>query len=277
MAGTEIVWFRRDLRVHDHPSLTAAARSAERVVPVFVIDDALLHGRFPSGPRAAFLLGSLQRLRDALRTRGADLVIRRGRPEHELVELARETGATAVRFASDVSPFAMARDRRVEAALRAAEVEPIRHPGLFVADVGRPTTQDGRPFSVFSPFHRAWKDLPRREVHGAPRSLALPADLRAGKIPTLAELGLRDELTEPIEPGEPAGRARLHAWLRDGLSSYAERHDRLEGGTSELSPYLHFGCISARELEQKAGERRGVRPSAVLARFLRPRAAAQPP
>ena len=59
MAGTEIVWFRRDLRVHDHPSLTAAARSAERVVPVFVIDDALLHGRFPSGPRAAFLLGSL--------------------------------------------------------------------------------------------------------------------------------------------------------------------------------------------------------------------------
>ena len=251
MPGTAIVWFRRDLRVHDHPALTAASRSADRVVPVFVLDDALLHGRFPSGPRAHFLLGCLHDLRAALRERGGDLVVRRGRAERELVRLAAETGADAVHFASDVSPFAMVRDRRVEAALASAGVEPVRHPGLFVADVGQPRTKDGRPFSVFSPFWRVWRELPRQEVHGAPRKLALPDGVAAGSIPPLEELGLVDDVPKPFTPGEKAGRARMHEWLRDGLAAYADRHDRLEGGTSELSPYLHFGCISPRELEQR--------------------------
>ncbi len=89
MTGTAIVWFRRDLRVHDHPALTAAARSADRVVPVLVLDDALLGGRFPSGVRGRFLLGCLHELRAALRERGANLVVRRGRPEAVLGQRAR--------------------------------------------------------------------------------------------------------------------------------------------------------------------------------------------
>ena len=103
MTDTAIVWFRRDLRIHDHPSLTAAARSAERVVPVFVLDEALLDGRFASGPRIRFLLGCLRELREALRERGADLVVRSGDPVRELAALARETGAEELHFASDVS------------------------------------------------------------------------------------------------------------------------------------------------------------------------------
>ena len=106
---TAIVWMRRDLRVHDHPALTAAVREAERVVPVFVLDERLLNGRFPSESRRWFLLESLHELREALRARGGDLVIRHGPPERELPELARETHASSVHFASDVSPFAMAR------------------------------------------------------------------------------------------------------------------------------------------------------------------------
>ena len=167
MPTTALVWFRRDLRVHDHPGLTAARAECDRVVPVFVLDPRLLQGRFPSRNRAWFLLGALAELRAALRERGADLVVREGRPEEELPALAQEAGASAVFFASDVSPFAMARDRRVEAALEAVEVR--RQPGLFVADIGQVRTKDGRPHSVFSPFHRAWEQVPRREVHGAPR------------------------------------------------------------------------------------------------------------
>jgi deoxyribodipyrimidine photo-lyase len=244
MTATEIVWFRRDLRVHDHPALTAAVRAAERVVPAFVLDDRLLDGRFPSAARAWFLLESLRELREALRARGGDLVIRHGAPERELPALARETGARAVRFAADVSPFATARDRRVEEALRAGGVEVVRHPGTFVADVAEP-----KPYSVFTPFWRVWRELPRREVHGAPRRITVPPKLRAGEIPH-ADCPLDD----PIGlPGEKAARARMHAFVRDGLERYADRHDRLAGGTSELSPYLHFGCVSARELEQEAG------------------------
>jgi len=252
MTTTAIVWFRRDLRVHDHPALTAAARSADRVVPVFVLDEKLLHGRFPSGPRAHFLLGCLTELRAALRERGADLVVRRGPAERELAALAAETGAAQLHFASDVSPFATARDRRVVAAMDEAGVEVVRHPGLFVADVNAPRTKDGRPFTVFSPFWRAWERLERREVHGAPRKLSLPGGVRVGEIPSLAQLDLEDDLHDPFPPGEKAARERMHVWIGGGLARYADRHDLLEGGTSELSPYLHFGCISPRELEQRA-------------------------
>ncbi len=240
---TAIVWMRRDLRVHDHPALTAAVREAERVAPVFVLDDRLLEGRFPSEPRRWFLLESLRELREALRARGGDLLVRHGPPERELPELAREARAGSVHFASDVSPFAMTRDRRVEAALREAGVEPRRHPGNFAADVG-----SLKPYTVFTPFWRAWRALPRREVHGAPRDIQLPSKLRIGEIPRAG-----CPLEDPIgAPGEKAGRARMHAFVRDGLDRYADRHDLLAGGTSELSPYLHFGCISARDLEEKA-------------------------
>ena len=248
MPSTAIVWFRRDLRVHDHPALTAAVRGAEQVVPAFVLDERLLGGRFPSDARAWFLFETLRELREALRDRGGDLIVRRGAPERELPALAAETGAEAVHFASDVSPFAMARDQRVEAALRDAGVEPVRHPGNFVADVGVPRTAGGKPFAVFSPFWRAWEKLPRREVHGAPRTLQLPSGLRVGEIPR-ADCPLESPIGQP---GEKAGRERMTAFVRDGLGAYADNHDRLAGGSSELSPYLHFGCVSARELADRA-------------------------
>jgi deoxyribodipyrimidine photo-lyase len=246
---TAIVWFRRDLRVHDHPALTAAHRSADRIVPVFVLDPRLLDaGRFPSANRAWFLLESLRELRTALRDRGGELFVRAGRPEEVLPALARETGAEAVHYAADVSPFATARDARADAALPS-----VRHPGTFVADVDAIRTADGRPFTVFSPFWRRWEQAPRREVHGAPRALTVPAGLAAGDIPA----GPEPEAAEPFEPGEVAARERLRRWLDAGLERYHERHDRLAGGTSELSPYLHFGCLSAREAEERARAKGG--------------------
>jgi deoxyribodipyrimidine photo-lyase len=254
MPTTALVWFRRDLRLQDHPPLTAAHRESDRIVPVFVLDPRLLDGgRFPSANRAWFLLESLRELRAALRDRGGELVVREGTPERVLPALAAETGADSVHFASDVSPFAMARDRRVVAALEDAGVAARRHPGNFVADVGAPRTTAGRPFTVFSPFWRRWEKLPRREVHGAPRALSVPGGLRAGAIPRATP-----EAAEPLlPPGEAAARERLRRWLDGPVDAYRERHDRLAGGTSELSPALHFGCLSARETEERARRRGG--------------------
>src|SRR3954470_10351484 len=158
VSTTALVWFRRDLRVHDHPALTAAHRECDRVVPVFVLDRRLLEGRFPSPNRAWFLHGCLAELRAALRERGADLVLRSGRPEGELPALAEEVGASTLYLAADVSPFATARDRRVQDALARAGVEVRRQPGLFVVDdPAEVRTRDDRPHSVFSPFHRGWE------------------------------------------------------------------------------------------------------------------------
>jgi deoxyribodipyrimidine photo-lyase len=232
MVDTALVWFRRDLRLHDHPPLRAALDAHERIVPVFVLEDRLL-GTSPS--RTAFLLDCLRELRASL---DGKLVVVRGKPERELPELAREHGAGAVYFASDVSPFARARDDRVAGALREAGVQPRRTPGNFVADIGKL-----KPYAVFTPFWRAWRELPRRDVHGAPRTIPTPAGLRVGEIPTM-----RSEVAPIVAAGEKAARKRMLAWRHERYE-----HDRLDRDTSLLSPYLHLGCISARELEARTG------------------------
>jgi deoxyribodipyrimidine photo-lyase len=265
MTPTALLWFRRDLRLADHPALTLAARDYERVVPVFVFDDALLRGRFASGPRTGFMLGCLRELDAALRQRGSGLVVRHGRPEDELVALAGEAGADAVLWTSDVAPYARARDARVSAALGDAGIDARPQGGNYVVDVSRPRTQAGKPFTVFSPFHRHWLELERRPIHRSPGELpALPSGLRKGRLPKLEELVDGDAagppLAEPFrEPGEAAAREALARWLDGPIDGYADTHDALgaEHGTSGLSPYLRWGCLSPAECEQRAARRGG--------------------
>ena len=243
---TAIVWFRRDLRVHDHPALTAATREHDRVAPVFVVDDALLEGRAESPARAGFLAGCLRGLDDELRRRGARLIIRAGRPEEELVRLAREIGAGAVHWTSDVSPYARARDARVTDALRSAGIEARPSGGNYIVDVSKPRTKGGAPYHVFSPFFKTWKDLPRREL--------LPAPDRIHGVDAESAAFEAEQVTpHPVaEPGEAAARRAADAWLADGIAGYANRHDALRGGTSMLSPHLRWGCLSPLELEHRA-------------------------
>jgi deoxyribodipyrimidine photo-lyase len=249
---TAILWLRRDLRIHDHPALEAARRSAEQLVPVFCFDDRLLHGRHASGPRTQFLLECLADLDRSLRARGSRLVIRHGDPAVEIPKLARDANATEVHFSTDVSAFARDRDRRVTQALGTVAVH--EHPGLFVLeDLSAIRTQAGDPYAVFTPFHRAWSRAPRRPPHGAPRALPpLPRGLDAGTLPTLGDLGLRQALEDPQPGGEQRARAAMRAFGSGPAAGYEQSRDLVaEPGTSRLSPYLHFGCLSPRELEER--------------------------
>jgi deoxyribodipyrimidine photo-lyase len=256
-----ILWFRRDLRLHDHPALTAARAEHEWLVPVFVLDDALLHGRFASAPRVTFMLRCLAELDRELRARGSALVIRRGRPEQTLLELAERSGASAVHWTSDVSPYARARDADVSEALRQAGVTPRPHGGNYVIDVSRPRTSAGEPFRVFSPFFRRWRTVARRDLDPAPRALPpLPGGIDPGRLPTGPdELGVSAGGTaaQPAAaPGEAAARKALSRWLSEPVSHYAERQNGMaRRGTSKLSPYLRWGCLSPAEVEQRAAER----------------------
>jgi deoxyribodipyrimidine photo-lyase len=247
-----IVWFRRDLRVDDHPALRAGA--AGPVVPVFCLDDRLLGGRSASGPRTQFLLECLADLDRSLGARGAGLVVRRGPPERELVSLAREIGAGEVHFTRDATPFARERGRRMGAACEAAGIRLVGHAGLWaVDDVAGLRTGSGTPYRMFSPFHRAWLGAPRRALVAAPVELRPVAGVAAGRVPSLGELGLEQEVERPMGGGERAGGERLAAFLDRGLSGYAAGgHDDLGGdATSRLSPYLRFGCVSPRTVEAK--------------------------
>jgi deoxyribodipyrimidine photo-lyase len=250
-----IVWFRRDLRVHEHPALHAALESHDRVIPAFCLDDRLLHGRHRSGPRTQFLLECLTDLDASLRSRGSALILRHGPPERELARLAEETGAEELHFTADVSPYARRRGERVAKALGVGGTTLHGHPGLSaIDDIDSPRTQTGKPYTVFSPFHRSWERQSRREVLGAPLALPPLEEHLAGEpVPSLEALGLHQELSEPAPGGERQGREALERFLQDGEAQYSSSRDEMHASTSRLSPYLHFGCLSSRELESRLG------------------------
>lgn len=255
--STAIVWFRKELRVHDLPALHDARADHDRVIPVFVLDPALVGGRFASGARTRFMLDCLKELDDALKTRNSGLVIRTGEAWDELAELAGETGADAVYWTSDAAPYARARDRRVTEALKDVDVAAQPRAGTYCADVSKPRTGGGKPYAVFTPFWKTWEGMPRRDVHGAPRDLGgLPSSVRKGRVPSLESLGLTDDVPEPVvAAGESAAREAMHAWFGGPVDDYADLHDRLSGGTSVMSPYLRWGCVSVREMEELGRER----------------------
>jgi deoxyribodipyrimidine photo-lyase len=252
--STTLVWLRRDLRLHDHPALRAALESGYRVVPVFCFDLRLLRGRHRSGPRTQFLLECLADLDASLRARGSRLIVREGAPEYELCSLAGEVHARSLHVSADAGPFARQRDARVQQALHRAGVAFHSHPGTFAIDeLAAIRTSAGRPYTVFTPFYRAWLRQPRRKVLPAPRSLpAVPARARRRRFPSLAGLGLSQELSNPARGGEHHARAALDQFLSAAVAGYDEARDAPgAGATSKLSPYLHFGCISPREIEQR--------------------------
>jgi deoxyribodipyrimidine photo-lyase len=241
---TALLWLTRDLRAHDHPALRAALDEHDRVVPVFCFDSRLLNGRHASPTRTRFMLECLEELDERL----GGIAFRDGPPERELPALAGELGADAVHASADVGPFAR---RRLAAVGRALDCELVLHPGVAaVDDLDAIRTGAGGPYTVFTPFHRSWLAEPRREVIGPPRSLTgLPPGVRKGRLPSL---DLDGAVEHAPRGGERAARRALSRFLDGDASRYDDQHDALGAdATSRLSPYLHFGCISPREIEER--------------------------
>ena len=182
--STAIVLFTRDLRVHDHPALHAACRTAERVVPLFVLDDAILSSPFAAPNRLGFLLESLADLRTSLRAVGGDLVVRRGTVADAVATVAADTGAGHVHLSADVSAYARDRERRLRDRLAPSGVTVTAHPGVTIVAPGTLAPAGGNHYRVFTPYWRAWQTVHRdRSVHPAPARIRLPAELDAGTLP----------------------------------------------------------------------------------------------
>lgn len=245
-----VVLFTRDLRVHDNPALSAAARAAERVVPLFVHDPALAAG----DNRRRFLDECLTDLKAALRHRGADLLELRGDPAAEAVRVAKAVGAEGIGVAADVSGYARDRERRLERACAGERIALKTFPGVTVVPPGavRPAGS-GEHYKVFTPYWRAWQAQRLRDVEGAPRRILLPEDLPASWSTDRPE-------TKGDGGGESAAQRRLTAWLPH-LEAYDDNHDAMAADrTSRLSPYLHFGCLSPRDVAARIEGRPGAEP-----------------
>lgn len=257
-----ILWYRRDLRVHDLPALAAARDhgAADGVVPVFCFDDVLLGGRFASARRTAFLLDNLKALDARWHDLGGRLWWRRGDPADELVAVVRLTGATEVHASEDFSGFSRDRDARVRDALAQAGAELHLHPGIAIAsDLDAIRTKTGKPYTVFTPFSKAWAAQERRPLIKAPTELHTPRGER-GVLPTISDLGFDAadaKVEDPPEAGEIAAVAAAKAWAEGGLAEYRDRRSDLAAATSQLSAYLHLGVVSPLLVERLTLDRGG--------------------
>jgi len=259
-AKTALLLFNRDLRLHDNPALAAAAR-AERTLPLFVFDERLLGSRFAAPNRLAFMLEALRDLDHSLRRVGGRLFLRRGDPVAEAVALARECGAGELHVSADHSAYATMRERRLAAACAEERIAFHAHPGVTIVPPGAVTPGGGDHFKVFTPYHRAWSELPLRERAPAPRKLAVPGRVHAGRLPGLEKLTGGSPSPRRARGGESEGRRLMRAFLRDGIGEYDRRHDDLPGdATSRLSAHLRFGCLSPLELMREARGRAGGEP-----------------
>ncbi|GAB4501472.1 MAG: deoxyribodipyrimidine photo-lyase [Anaerolineales bacterium] len=233
-------WIRRDLRLADNPALLTALKHGA-VIPVFILDPQLLE-RTPSR-RQQFLFGGLAELEAELQKRGSGLVIRRGQPEIELLNLIIETGAQAIYAEEDYTPYARARDQQIAEALPLTLIQgqTVHHP----ASVLKP---DGRPYTVFTPFSKTWKALLPPTLTPLPAPdyfppVTLPPSVASSAPP----------FPSADKPGEMEALRRLFQFADAPITTYHDTRNRLDlTGTSGLSPYLRFGMISLRQAAAQA-------------------------
>jgi deoxyribodipyrimidine photo-lyase len=154
VVSTSIAWFRRDLRLEDNPAWEAAAR-AEQVIPLFVVDPGL-YGRV-SSRRRAVLRSCLESLDGAIDDVGGRLRVEHGDPAQVLREVAESEDVTEIHANRDITPYALARDRKVA---KAVSVPIVGHDGLTIQRPGSVVTTAGTPTRVFTPFHRRWLEMP---------------------------------------------------------------------------------------------------------------------
>ncbi|KIH99829.1 deoxyribodipyrimidine photolyase [Streptomonospora alba] len=247
---TTVVLFTRDLRVRDHPALSAAAARSDAILPLFVLDPAVL-GRSARN-RIAYLRHALADLRASLRRRGADLVVRQGDTVTETLRAAAEARAEAVFLSEDVSLTARQRVRRLEG----ARIEVRTFPGVTVVPPLEITPSGRAHYAVFTPYWRAWERREWRPAVEPPERFALPPGIAPGPLPDqdLDRSGTGSLSPHRLTGGESHARRRLNTWIAEGIADYERYHDALgAAATSRLSADLRFGCLSPLEVASAAG------------------------
>jgi deoxyribodipyrimidine photo-lyase len=243
-----LLWFRRDLRLHDLPSLLDASAVDGDVLACYVLDPRL---KSSSGPRRLqYLYDALRELRDTLDGR---LLVTRGRPEQRIPKLAKAIGATSVHVSAEYTPFGLRRDDAVRDALGDLPLEEAGSP--YLVSPGRVTKDDGTPYKVFTPFYDAWRRHgwrpPAKSGADSARWID-PADVQGG-------VDIPDAGVEPALPaGEKAARKQWAQFVGSGLDDYADDRNRPDlDATSRMSAHLKFGTIHPRTMAADLGKAKG--------------------
>jgi len=247
-----IIWFRKDLRLTDNLALTAAVRSGKPVVACYILDATC---EYAGSASRWWLHHSLNALRGELASHRCQLVLRRGATVDLIADLVREVQADAIHVTVDPTPGGQVLEQRVSARVESQGTTLHRHRGALLFDQEALRTAQGKPYQVFTPF---WKACLRAAEPGTP--CAAPGQIDAFEpridsddLDQWELLPKRPNWAQGFEafwePGEQGAHARLETFVKEGLRDYAEQRDRPDcDGTSRLSPHLHFGELSPRQI-----------------------------
>ncbi len=254
-AAPIIVWFRANLRLHDNAALSAAAATGAPLIPVYVLDDETPGQWAPGGASRWWLHESLKRLDKDLRKKGSRLILARGPAFAVLCDLAGETGAGALFWSRGYEPWALKLERKLHGALEGTGVRCRRFSGALLFEPEDILSASGEPYRAFAPFHEACL-----RIAGTGESIKAPAALagvpKSVDSDALTAWGLQPSkpdwsggLSTAWTPGEKGAIARLEALAGTFFKAYEKtRGIPYSDGTSKLSPHLHFGEVSPRDV-----------------------------
>jgi len=256
-----IIWFRQDLRIHDNEALDYAIERGDEIIPVFVFDERVFKGKTTYGfaktgkYRAKFTIESVEDLRTSLRGLGSDLIVRTGKPEEVIYEIAKETQASCVFCNRERMKEELEVQNELEQNLwkGGMEIHFFRGKMLYY-------TQD-LPFpiahvpDIFTQFRKeVERYIPVREPLPTPtRIQPISTKIERGELPTLADFGHKDFKTDEravikYKGGESEALSRLnyYLWETDLITNYKETRNGMIGGdySSKFSAWLAQGCIS---------------------------------
>ncbi len=239
-----IIWFRRDLRINDHPALLAAVESAEQVIPLFILDKTQI--KEAGAKLLAYMAQSLRSLDESL---GNNLHIIEGDQVEVLTALIKKYDVQEVHISAEYERYGAERDARVEA----AGIKLVRTGSPYAVTPGRVVKpSDATPYKVYTPFYRAWRTHGWRAPAKTPKSMKFVQ-------PTSEYRNFPDfplpKGVEIIKAGEAAALSRFKEFTKKGLDTYDEnRNFAAIDGTSKMSSYLKFGEIHPRTLLENLGE-----------------------
>ena len=244
MSTRSIIWFRRDLRISDHPALVAALSESDEIVPVFIIDSKLIERTGSNG--LAYLAQSLQHLDASLDKK---LQVIAGQPIDVLKKLQEKYNAQSVHISAEYEPVSAAQDAEIEK----SGIKLVRTGSAYAVAPGRVLKpSDQTPYRVYTPFYRAWLTHGWRKPEQKPKSITAvtpDSDSRQfpdWKVPTGVSI---------TEAGEAAANERFKHFQKNGLDNYDEARN-LAGidGTSKMSAHLTWGEIHPRTLLAPLGQ-----------------------
>ena len=241
---TSIIWFRRDLRINDHPALLAAIESADQVIPLFILDKKQIT---EAGEKLlAYMDQSLRALDESL---GNRLHIIEGDQVEVLKDLISQYGVEEVHISAEYERYGAERDAQVEA----AGIKLIRTGSPYAVTPGRVLKpSDATPYKVYTPFYRGWRTHGYRApaVTHKKFNVVQPTDKYRAFPDFPFPVGV-----QVIAAGEKAALERFNAFTKSGLDTYDENRNLASiDGTSKMSTYLKFGEIHPRTLLENLGE-----------------------